>query len=205
MMILNTTLLVAVLASGIETSTQAPPDARMTDVERAEVIELLLKSERELLDAVKGLSDEQWAFKPGPEKWSVGEVVEHIVLADALLFETAIKSLDAQPDAKWDATLTKTDTLRKALPNRSRRVDAPAAIKPQQEMTRAALLSRFKQQRSRALSYARETNKPLKAYTATNPFFGSLNAHQWLLYIPLHHLRHNQQIAEVKASEGYPH
>ena len=37
-----------------------------------------------------------------------------------------------------------------------------------------------------------------------NPFFGSLNAHQWLLYIPLHHLRHNQQIAEVKTSAAYP-
>ena|SRR5688572_3921320 len=204
MMILNTTLLVAVLASGIETSTQAPPDARMTDVERAEVIELLLKSERELLDAVKGLSDEQWAFKPGPERWSVGEVVEHIVLADALLFETAVKSLDSQPDPKWDETLSKTDTLRKALPNRSRRVDAPASIKPQKALMRDALLSRFKEQRAKAVAYARQTDKPLKAHTAANPFFGSLNAHQWLLYIPLHHLRHNQQIAEVQASEGYP-
>lgn len=204
MMILNMTLLVGVLAAGIEHSTQAAQDARMTDVERAEVIELLEKSERELLDGIEGLSDEQWAFKPAPERWSVGEVVEHIVLADALLFETAVKSLDTQPDAEWDATLSKTDTLRKALPNRSRRVDAPAAIKPQKALTRAALLSRFKEQRARAVAYARQTDKPLKAHTAANPFFGSLNAHQWLLYIPLHHLRHNQQIAEVKASEGYP-
>jgi hypothetical protein len=131
-------------------------------------------------------------------------VVEHIVLADALLFETAIKSLDGRPDPKWEATLSKTDVLRKALPNRSRRVDAPAAIKPAQVMTRAELLSRFKEQRSRALAYVRETDRPLKAHTAANPFFGDLNAHQWLLYIPLHHLRHNQQIAEVKASPGFP-
>jgi len=48
------------------------------------------------------------------------------------------------------------------------------------------------------LKYARETGAPLKAHTAANPFFGSLNAHQWLLYVPLHHLRHNQQsIGEV--------
>ena len=71
-------------------------------------------------------------------------------------------------------------------------------------MPRAALLSRFLDQRARAVKYARETDAPLKAHTAVNPFFGSLNAHQWLLYIPLHHLRHNQQIAEVKASAAYP-
>jgi len=37
-------------------------------------------------------------------------------------------------------------------------------------------------------------------HTRPNPFFGSLNAQQWLLYLPLH----NQQIAEVKASAAYP-
>ena len=41
-------------------------------------------------------------------------------------------------------------------------------------------------------------------HTAANPSFGNLNAHQYLLYIPLHHLRHNQQIAELKASAAYP-
>lgn len=57
---------------------------------------------------------------------------------------------------------------------------------------------------TRALAYARETEAPLKAHTAANPFFGPLNAHQWLLYIPLHHARHNLQIAEVKTSTDYP-
>jgi hypothetical protein len=46
----------------------------------------------------------------------------------------------------------------------------------------------------------------LKEHTADHPFavFGTLNAYQWLIYIPLHNIRHNQQIAEVKASAGYP-
>ena len=71
-------------------------------------------------------------------------------------------------------------------------------------MTRQQLMARFKEQRARALAYVQETEAPLKAHTAANPFFGSLNAHQWLLYIPLHHLRHNLQIAEVKTSSSYP-
>jgi DinB superfamily len=183
---------------------QPAPEATMTAAERAEVIELLQKSEHELEKAIAGLTDAQWTFKPGPDRWSVGEVVEHIVLADALLFETAITSLDSAVNPKWEGTLVKTNMIRKAIPDRSRKVDAPAAIRPQQSMTRAALIARFKEQRSKALAYVRDTNKPLKAHTAPNPFFGDLNAHQWLLYIPLHHIRHNQQIAEVQASPGYP-
>ena len=197
-------VVVGMLIAGAGVAAQTSPEMRMTEAERAEVIELLVKSEEEMLRAIDGLTDQQWTFKPAPERWSIGEVVEHIVLADALLFDTAVKALDGRMDEAWNATLAKSDVLRKALPNRSRRVDAPAAIKPQQAMTRAALVSRFKEQRAKALAFARETDKPLKAHTAQNPFFGSLNAHQWLLYIPLHHVRHNQQIAEVKASSGYP-
>lgn len=203
-MLPTSVLIAVVLAISAGATAQTSQDPKMTRAERAELIELLEKSEREFLQAIDGLTEQQWSFKPGPDRWSVGEVVEHIVLADALLFETAITSLDGRPDATWDVTVSKTDMLRKALPNRSRRVDAPALLKPQQTMTRDGLLSRFKEQRSRALAYARDADKPLKAHTAPNPFFGSLNAHQWLLYIPLHHMRHNLQIAEVKAAPDYP-
>ena len=180
------------------------PDARMTEAERTELVELLLKSERELMQTLEGLDERQWWFKLRPDRWSIGEVVEHIVIADGLLFDTATNSLSGPPDAQWDATLSKTETLRRALPDRSRRVDAPGVIQPRRAMPREELLSRFMDQRACVLKYARETDAPLKAHTAANPFFGSLNAHQWLLYIPLHHLRHNQQIAEVKASAAYP-
>ena len=196
--------MVAPLLLVVGMNAQPGSDAMVTSTERSEMIELMERSEQEMLKAITGLTDEQWAFKPAPERWSMGEVVEHIVLADALMFDLAVKSLDSMANPKWQETLSKTDVLRKALPNRSRRVDAPAAIKPAHKMTRTDLLARFKEQRGRALAYVRDTQRPLKAHMAPNPFFGDLNAHQWLLYIPLHHLRHNQQIAEVKETAGFP-
>ena len=199
---MNRLWLIGLLAMGI--SAQPAQDAKMTATERAELIDRLQKTEQELMQLVAGVTDAQWTFKPAPERWSIAEVVEHIVLAEAMMFDLAVRSLDRPPDPKWDATLAKTDTLRKALPNRSRRVDAPAAIKPQQAMSRADLMARYGEQRQRALAYARDSDRPVKAHTAPNPFFGDLNAHQWLLYIPLHNERHNQQIAEVKTTPGYP-
>jgi DinB family protein len=194
----------AILILTAGTAAQTSPDPKMTRAERAELIDLLNKSEKEFLQAVESLTDPQWSFKPGPDRWSVAECAEHIVLADAMLFETATKSLTGPSDEKWDATLGKTEMLRRALPNRSTKVDAPVAIRPQHGMTRQQLMARFKEQRARALAYVQETEAPLKSHTAANPFFGPLNAHQWLLYIPLHHLRHNLQIAEVKTSPSYP-
>src|SRR4029078_7710860 len=112
------------------TFAEAAQGANMTEAERAELVELLLESARELMQALEGVNERQWSFKLGPDRWSVGEVVEHIVFADALLVDPATKSLTGQADAQWYATLSKTETLRQALPDRSLRVDAPGVIRP---------------------------------------------------------------------------
>ena len=154
-------LAVVFLTAGIGAAPQASQDPKMTQAERTELIDLLQKSEREFMQLIDGLSDEQWAYKQGPDRWSVGEVAEHIVLADEMLFDGAAKMLDGQVDPKWEDTLKKTDVLRNAIPNRSRKVDAPGAIQPKHAMTRAQILARFTEQRARALAFARQTDAPL--------------------------------------------
>jgi hypothetical protein len=56
------------------------------------------------------------------------------------------------------------------------------------------------------LQFARENTMAVKEHTLPHPFpiFGTLNAYQWLIYVPLHTIRHDKQIAEVKATSGYP-
>src|SRR5262245_8663089 len=195
----------ALLLLAVRPAAQGPAaDPTMTRSERAELIELLNKSNREFLEAVETLTDRQWSFKEAPDRWSIGEVAEHIVLSEAALFDNATRNVNGAPDEQWEATLGKTDRLRRALPNRSTRVTAPEEIQPKSLMTRAQLMARFKELRARTLAYVQETEAPLKANTAANPFFGPLNGYQWLLYIPLHNLRHDLQIAEVKAASNYP-
>ena len=198
-------IVAALLVLAVNLDAQSPTlDPTMTRSERAELIDLLNKSNREFLEAVETVTDRQWSFKPGPDRWSIAEVAEHLVLSEAALFDNATKNVNGSADEKWDVTLGKTDLLRRALPNRSTRVTAPEEIQPKHGLTRAQLMARFKEQRARTLAYAQETEAPLKAHTVANPFFGPLNGHQWLLYIPLHNLRHNLQIAEVKTASDYP-
>ena len=60
--------------------------------------------------------------------------------------------------------------------------------------------------RARTLKIIDDPEAQLKNHTSEHPaaIFGTLNAYQWLIYIPLHNIRHNQQIAEVKNSPGFP-
>lgn len=182
-------------------------DPRLTQEERAKAVKLLLDSQKEFLAAVEKLSDAQWSYKPAPERWSVAEVAEHIYLAEGLLFASVEKALAAQPNPDWETkTRGKTEFLERVMVSRDRKAQAPETIVPQGKMTRAEIMSHFKEARAKTLKFIEQTDRPLKAHTTDHPFpvFNTLNAYQWLIYIPLHNIRHNQQIAEVKASAGFP-
>ena len=77
---------------------------------------------------------------------------------------------------------------------------------PHESLTRTQVKVRFEKQRIEIVNLARESQTAWRKHTVTHPFpvFGTLNAYQWLIYVPLHTMRHNQQIAEVKATLGYP-
>jgi DinB superfamily len=147
-------------------------------------------------------------FQTSPDRWSVGETAEHIMLAEARLFAGAQRALAAPPNPDWEAkTRGKTEFLEKVLVDRSHKAQAPEPIQPHAQLSREEVIARYKQGRARTLKFIQETDAPLKEHTTDHPFpiFGTLNAYQWIIYIPLHNLRHNQQIAEVKASAGFPH
>jgi hypothetical protein len=182
-------------------------DPALTTAERAHALQLLEDSQKEFLALVDGLNDAQWTFKPGPDRWSVGETAEHIVLAEAMLFGSVQRAVDAPPNPDWEnKTRGKTEFIEKVMVDRSHKATAPEAIQPHAKMSREEVIQRYKEQRAHAIQFAEETQVALKEHTVDHPFpiFGTLNAYQWLIYVPLHNVRHNQQIAEVKASPGFP-
>ncbi len=202
-------LLVTLVLSSVLVAAQSPTakgDKTMSKEERAKVIQMLKDSQTETLDALKGLSDAQWNYKPAPEKWSVGEVAEHIWLAESLLFGAMEKALQAPENPNWEeATKGKDERVVSILTNRSGKAQAPETIKPTGK-TRAEIMAGLQTVRAKTLKFAQETQAEMKSHTTEHPFkiFGTLNAMQWLIYIPAHNLRHNQQIAEVKAAPDFP-
>jgi hypothetical protein len=92
------------------------------------------------------------------------------------------------------------------MPSRTGRAQAPIEVRPSGKLTRDEVIKRFKEVRAKTLQFAKSTELPLKSHTLDHPFpaFGTLSVYDWLIYIPLHNIRHNKQIAEVKASPGYP-
>ena len=185
----------------------AAADAHMSTEERTKIVNWLEESHKEFLAAIDGLTEQQWNWKPAPERWSVGETAEHIVLAEGLLFGNVEKACAGPVNAAWEEkTKGKTEFIERVMAPRLGKAKAPEPIVPSGHMTQAEVRERFEKQRTGIVQFATETEVAVKEHTEEHPFpvFGTLNAYQWLIYIPLHTMRHDKQIAEVKATAGYP-
>ena len=182
-------------------------DAHMTAEERTKVLNWFEESRKEFLAAIDGVSEEQWKWKPTPERWSVGETAEHIVLAEEMLFGNVQKAVASPVNPDWaEQTKGKTEFILQVMAPRLGKAKAPEPIVPGGKLTQSEVRERFEKQRVAMVKFASDTDIPLKEHTVQHPFpvFGTLNAYQWLIYIPLHTMRHDKQIAEVKATAGYP-
>jgi hypothetical protein len=197
-----------VLCIGLTCHTSlASDDPNMSAEERAKVIKLLNESHKQTLDLIEGLSEAQLKFKSAPEKWSALEVAEHIFMAEGLLFGAVEKALAEKQNPEWETkTKGKTEFLERVMVSRDRKATAPESIVPSGKLTRDEVIAKLKESRAKSLKFAEETKLPLKAHTLDHPFpvFNTLNAYQWLIYIPLHNIRHNKQIEEVKSNPNFP-
>jgi hypothetical protein len=190
------------------TKPAAMADTKMTDEERAKVVKALLDSQKELLDMIANLTDAQWNFRPAPFKWTVGQTAEHIALGEGLLFAQVERALANPVNPDWETKTAKKDGLILGpVAMRGGKAQAPEPIQPiGKNMSRAEIMKLLKEGREKSLKFAKETQADLKSHTTDHPFpvFGTLNAYQWLLYVPAHNSRHNKQIAEIKANANFP-
>src|SRR5262245_39094338 len=181
-------------------------DPYMTPEERAKVLDWLEESRREFLSAIEDVSEEQWTWRPAPDRWSIAETAEHVVLGEALLFACVRKAISSPANSNWQETSGKTEIIERLIAPRRGRAQAPKSLLPEGKFTPTQIRERFERQRAGIVEFSAETQLALKQHTVDHPFpvFGTLNAYQWLIYLPLHTMRHKKQMAEVKTSAGYP-
>jgi len=182
--------------------------AFMSAEERAQLQRWLDQSHETFLGAIDGVSAIQWTWKPAPDRWSIGEAAEHVILAEGLMFGAVQGAVADRPNPDWQAqTAGKTELLVRVMPSSKRgTARAPEPTLPRQQLTRTQVVEQFLGERARIEQFVAETKHPLKAHTRVHPFpvFGTLNAYQWLVYIPLHTLRHAEQIAAVQELADCP-
>lgn len=174
--------------------------------DRDALVKYLATTRDQVIAETEKLSDAQWNFKAGPDRWSVGEVVEHLALAESFLTDARQKIMAGPaPTAEQLAKTQGQDAvILKAIPDRTQKVQAPEPIQPKQRLgPRAQVAAAYRDRRAQTLEYAQKTTDDLRSRVGDSPL-GPLDAYQWLLFMAAHNERHLGQIREVKAHPNFP-
>lgn len=195
------------LVAETETKSSAAQAATLTQQERDRAVDYLEQTRKEFLAAVEGLSEEQWKFKAAPERWSIAETAEHIAVSEGTIWQLVSEKLMKSPPTpdRRGETKAKDEIIMNAVPDRSRRAQAPERLQPTGRFAdRAELLKAFETARAAELALLKETKEDMRSRFEEHPFLKTIDAYQWLLFNGAHGKRHTAQILEVKADPNFP-
>jgi hypothetical protein len=173
--------------------------AELGDADRRRLLAHMEMTAGWLADEVSGLSDAQAHFRPAPDRWSIAEVLEHLVIVGDIYWKDLQASLGRAPARA--SSMTDADVLWYGI-DRTRREQAIPSERPPGKLgdLRAALAA-YRQHHDRLQQYVKTTRDDLRSHIVERQ---GCDAYQWALLISTHEQRHILQIREVKAHPQYP-
>jgi hypothetical protein len=182
-------------------------DQTLSQKEREEGVAELEGSRKAFLDATNGLSEAQWNFKPGPDRWSIAECAEHIGVTETfilnLITEQALKG-PAEPEKRAQVQGKDATIMPMAL-DRSAKFKAPEIIQPTRRWaTSGEITKNVLENRARTIEFISTTQEDLRDHFMDHPVFKTLDTYQWILLTSAHMRRHTLQILEVKGDPNFP-
>ena len=140
--------------------------------------------------------------KPSPERWCIGEVLEHVSMVEQLFVERIVTNIERARAAglasEVDAPDMLTDQLRDVIEDRRSRRNAPETVLPTGQVDATTSLQRIEDSHARLRDACASCDGlALSTVTHDHRFFGTLNVYQWVDLIAGHERRHLAQIREV--------
>jgi hypothetical protein len=187
---------VLLLTVGSDSSRAGP----LTDLERQRLIAHLEMTEHWLGAEVSGLSPAQLAFKPGPDAWSIIQVVDHLAVVGPIYWEDLQKAMQGPP-ASAIPSGTDADILWYGIDRTSREKAIPGEVPKGQLRDLRAGLDAIRKQHAQLREYIKTTSDDLRSRVVPRQ---RSDAYQWALLISTHEQRHILQIREIKANTKFP-
>ena len=142
---------------------------------------------------IQDLSDIQVNRKPDEHSWSIGQVVEHI-----LICSTGIPDRSTEPtDRAFDELVPAINGI---FLDFSTKFDADPALQPRKDAYIAEdLIQQLKDRKTKLILKIKDKNLRLLCKDTEFPQLGYLTGFEWLTVISSHTKRHNSQIERTKA------
>jgi hypothetical protein len=203
-------ILAAALAVGISLTAWAA-DSKVTNTEVDHARVYLQQTETLVVGATKGLSPAQWNFKPAPDRWSIAEILEHMVLAQDLISGPIRDQLAKAPAAGERDNRRVDQIVTTVMPDRTTKFQAPEVLQPTGRWTPAVAMGRLQKDYAQLLQFL-DTTPDLRQHAVDAPpikiaskgEYTSMDGYQWILTAAAHVERHTKQMLEVRADPNFP-
>ncbi|MEO5822344.1 MAG: DinB family protein [Vicinamibacteraceae bacterium] len=171
------------------------------------VVQHLERTRDAFVAATQPLTDAQFRFTPAADGWSIGQIVEHVALAELRILDV-IDKLPQAPAPSADKTrgAARFARLEGGLPSRQqRRIVAPESLVPKGTWdSPATSLAAFVDARGRTIAAAAAIEADALEHVLPHRFFGEFDLEEWAYFMALHSARHTAQVEEIKAAPGFP-
>jgi hypothetical protein len=169
----------------------------MNEKEREDFLALLAQTRDEFLASLDGVSEEQAQLKPAPDRWSIVECVEHVVVAEHAMYI----GITTRRTPRTSTGEGRERAIMAMASDRSRKFEAPETARPKGRFgTLAQNVEKFRENRARTMEYVASCGEDLRAFELQHPMAGLVTAQECLAIIVAHPSRHAKQIHEARKS-----
>lgn len=174
----------------------------MNQVERVALLDLSSKSSSALEESLKGVTEEHAAGHPAGEGWTIGEITEHVAVAEEQMFFALTERYREVPEPINDPE--REQRILSFMADRTQKATSPEPSRPTGRFSSLiAALSHFRQCRARSVAYLERTQDDLRRRTVKHPLAGVVSAYEYALILASHPSRHAAQIRELRAAMGF--
>jgi hypothetical protein len=161
--------------------------------------------------ATKGLSQAQWNYKPAPDRWSIAEILEHMVLAQEHILGPVREQLAKAPAPSERRNKQLDEFLITQMPDRTAKFQAPDFLTPTGRWAPDESMRRLLKNCGELNTYL-GTTPDLRNHEVEAPalkviskgLYGAIDGYQAILLVAAHTERHTKQMLEVRADAGFP-
>ena len=172
----------------------------------------LEESRAAVFGAIQRLSEAQWRFKPAADRWSIAEIVDHVVFVQERVLGMVLEQIPLAPATPpdYDTKAVYAIAINQFV-NRIQRFPAPEFLVPAGRFSPVEAASELSNSHKRLLD-GLETAPALRGHVLESPplkavthgAYTLMDGYQWILAAAAHTQRHTKQILEVIADKGFP-
>jgi DinB superfamily len=177
--------------------------------ERKTAISYLKETKNLLLTAVSGLNKAQLDFKTAPDKWSIRQCMEHLVITEKSTSEIGLRNLQQPSEpSRRNEIVIKDEEIIQLITQQSLQ-PLPARILLSAETagsirTTGRRVEEFKSLREKNINFLKTTTADLRNHFIEYPTVGTMDNYQLLLMLAAHTRQYTMLIAKIKSNPDFP-